>query len=221
MILDPATCEPMSPSAASAFMCYGCDTYLSHTAERMLLSGFPVHLCECEEESEVKDLEVHVIPSSVQFLDADVVRQAVWYHATAVENWEEKVSIVRPTYVCGSNEMLSVPYIHVGTFDAAMERFNDSIGGSGWLYEIRIKDEAVLAEEVYEDSNDWEKWVRTGFFEGVLEDRKQCDAIRYVNRWESVGSISLIMDPRFIEVVKVSPLKKDMALPKPKVAVCA
>lgn len=221
MILDPATCEPMRVGAASAFMCLGCDKYLSHTAERMLLSGFSTYFCECEEESEVNELDVHVIPSSVQFLDSDVTRETVWFHSTAVENWDVEVSTVRPTFVCGSNEMLSVPYVHVGTLDAAMERFNDSTNGSGWLYEIRIKDEAVLAGEVYEDQNDWEAWVRTGFFEGVLEDKKRCDVIRYVNRWESVGSISLITDPRFIEVVKVSPLKKDHVLPAPKVAVCA
>lgn len=202
-------------------MCNGCDKYLSHTAERMLLRGFHTHICECEEESQVSELEVHVISSSVPFLDADVTRETVWYHSTGVENWFEKVSTVRPTFVYGSNEMQSVPYVHAGTLDAAMERFEGGSHVSGWLYEIRVKDEAVLAEEVYEDCNDWEKWVRTGFFEGVLEDKKQCDAIRYVNRWESVGSISLIMDPRFIEVVKVSPLEKETVLPKPKSAVCA
>lgn len=211
MILDPATCQPMSAEAQSAFVCLGCDEPLSKTWERMLTKGFDSYQCVCEEESMVDELDVHVLPSSFQFLDAGITRETVWYHSTKVENWAEEVSKLRPTFICGSNEMLSVPYIHVGTLDAAMARFEDTNSESGWLYEIRIKDEAVLAGEVYEDRNDWEQWVRTGFFEGVLEDKKQCDVLRYVNRWESVGSISLIMDPRFMEVVKVSPLKKNTA----------
>jgi hypothetical protein len=221
MILDPATCEPMSAEAQSAFVCLGCDAPLSKSWERMLTKGFDSYQCVCGEESMVDELDVHILSSSVRFLDAVTTRETVWYHSTSVQNWNEEVSKLRPTFVCGSNELSSVPYIHVGTLDSAMERFKDKKSTSGWLYEVRIKDEAVLAEEVYEDRNDWEAWVRTGFFEGVLEDKKQCDVIRYVNRWESVGSISLIMDPRFIEVVKISPLKKDFVLPAPRVALCA
>lgn len=208
MILDPATCQPMSAGAQSAFVCLGCDAPLSRTWEKMLTNGFESYQCLCGDESMVDELDVHILPSSVRFLDTDTTRENVWYHSTKVENWAEEVSQLRPTFVCGSNEMLSVPYVHVGTLDAAMARFDDTKHEAGWLYEIRIKDEAVLAREVYEDRNDWEQYVRTGFFEGILEDKKQCDVIRYVNRWESVGSISLIMDPRLFEVVKVSVLKK-------------
>lgn len=211
MILDPASCQPMSAEAQSAFVCLGCDEPLSKTWEKMLTKGFDSYQCVCEEESMVDELDVRILPSSVQFLDVGTTRETVWFHSTKVENWSEEVSKLRPTFVCGSNEMPSVPYVHVGTFDAAMTRFEDTKGESGWLYEIRIKDDAFIAEEVYEDRNDWEQFVRAGFFEGFLGDKKKCDVLRYVNRWESVGSISLIMDPRFMEVVKVSPLNKKEA----------
>jgi hypothetical protein len=214
MILDPATCQPMGAEAKSAFVCLGCDESLSRTWERILTKGFDTYDCLCGEESMVDELDVHIIPSSVGFLNADVTRNTSWFHSTKVENWDEEVSKLRPTFVCGSNEMLSVPYVHLGTLDAAMTRFEDTKAETGWLYEIRIRDEAVIADEVYEDRNDWEQYVRTGFFEGVLEDKKKCDAIRYINRWESVGSISLIMDPRFIEVVAVSSLEGKAAKTK-------
>lgn len=207
MILDPATCQPMSAEAKSAFVCLGCDEPLSKTWEKMLTKGFDSYQCICGDESMVDELDVHILPTSVQFLDNKTTRETVWYHSTKVANWAEEVSQLRPTFVCGSNEMLSVPYVHVGTLDAAMARFEDTAAEAGWLYEIRIKDEAFLAGEVYEDRNDWEQYVRTGFFEGIFEDKHRCDVLRYVNRWESVGSISLIMDPRFMEIVKVSPLQ--------------
>lgn len=214
MILDPATCQPMSAEAQSAFVCLGCDEPLSKTWEKMLTKGFESYQCVCEEESMVDELDVHVLLSSVPFLDTATTRETVWYHSTKINNWDAEVAKLRSTFVCGSNEMLSVPYVHVGTLDAALARFEDTKGESGWLYEIRIKDEAVLAGEVYEDRNDWEQFVRTGFYESVLGDKKKCDVLRYVNRWESVGSISLIMDPRFMEVVKVTSLQKKKAREK-------
>lgn len=210
MILDPATCQPMNAEAQSAFVCMSCDAPLSKSWEKALLNGLDDYQCLCGEDSQVDELDIHILPSSVQFLDARVTRESVWYHSTAVQNWDEEVSKLRPTFVCGGNEMPSVPYVHVETLESAMTRFNDAGADAGWLYRIRIKEEAVLAGEVYEDQNDWEQWVRTGFF----EERKQCDVIRYVNRWESVGSISLIMDPRFLEVVKLSPLQKKAAKKK-------
>ena len=64
--------------------------------------------------------------------------------------------------------------------------------------------EAVLADAILEDNNDW-------FYEVTDSARKTlgADAVRYLNKWESAGSISLLADPRYLTAVRVDEVDID------------
>lgn len=65
----------------------------------MLTKDFDSYQCVCEQESMVEELDVHVFPSSIQFLDAVITRETIWYHSTKVKNWEEEASRLHSTFV--------------------------------------------------------------------------------------------------------------------------
>lgn len=196
MFYDPATKIVMPEGAASAFTCLNCNASLPKDAERRLCESFAEsYLCACGEVSGVEEVDVWVLPSSESMLEKANAHKTVWFHSTNVEYWDEK--IVGPAAVSSV-----VPYIHVGTVEAAMERFRDKGSRYGWLYEIELTDDCVLADEVYEDRDDWVTSAERGFYEENEDDDEDLrHALRYVNRWESPGSISLLLDPRKMKIV--------------------
>lgn len=206
MYLDEATCLAMEEGASSPFTCFSCNQPLSHMVEQFLVQSVEGTIveCSCGEELEITDVDVKVIPSSIPLLESSIAKESVWFHSTNVKNWDVEILKAQPTRTGGiSDNGMSVPYAHVGTREAALERFSDRKESNGWLYEIRLKESARVSDLVYEDTSDWDFWVRTGYY----EDDMLCDAIRYINRWESVGSISMLIDPRVMEIVSVTPLQ--------------
>lgn len=134
------------------------------------------------------DIDVWVHPSSVELLDKETAQKTTWFHTTSIEHWEVKIL----------EHEKRIPYVHAGTLEAALDRFEHQKNSYGWVYELQLSDDCILADEVYEDHDRWDYSVQEGFTErdGIVKH-----AIRYINRWESVGSISILLDPRRMKVV--------------------
>lgn len=166
--------------------------------------------------------ELLVVPSSHHLLDIETAQDAVWFHSTNVSNWLERVQSGLASEYFGMEDG-EVPYVHVGTKEAAMDRANeiyaDNYGNDeetsddAFMYQVRLKKDAVVSTHISEDTNDW-------FF--LVEDKHKAkmegDALRYVNRWESEGSISMLVDPNALELVSVEVIKVSPMLEKKLVA---
>ena len=200
MYLETATKTVMEETATSPLSCIHCNTVLSKEDAHNIIKEIEYEeyfKCSCGKGSSIEELDVFILPTSIHLLDKDVAKDNIWFHTTNRENWETKVKTAE-----------RVPYIHAGTFEAAMERHEDRKSTYGWIYELRMKPECELADDVYSDLNRWDDEVdEDGIFEpdDIHYDHPK-DALRYVNKWESVGSISLLMDPRMMEVVAVHPI---------------
>lgn len=202
MHLKPATKMVMSETAASPLMCVNCNTVLSekdayNTIKDEDYNEF--YYCSCGKASSLERLEVFILPTSMHLLDKKTAMDNIWFHATSREGWETKVKTPQ--------NLDTVPYVHAGTMEAAMERFEDQRNSYGWIYELRLTSDCELADGVYADLNKWDYWVDEGIFEPEdIHENHHKHALRYVNRWEATGSISVLLDPRKMEVVAVHPI---------------
>lgn len=195
----------------SPFACTRCGKYstkgmeiqmrYSHNA-RVNSSPF---LCACGKGISVEDSTLTIIPSSAPLLNDATVKNVTWFHATNVYNWLEEVSFE------GEDGDEDSPYVHLGSKEAALElakwkylEENDDDNDMFYLWQVTLNVEAVLADVILEDNNDW-------FYEVTDSARKAlgADAVRYLNKWESAGSISLLADPRYLTAVRVDEVDID------------
>lgn len=84
-----------------------------------------------------------------------------------------------------------IPIVHVGSRYSAEQRAAH-MGTYDNLFKLRISPEATIDPEIWEDQEDsWE----------VAMVDYEYDVTRYVNMWESPGSISLLVKPTVIDLV--------------------
>ena len=190
-------------------------------------AGYSKHFCpECNRhltEGEYKTFygcnqyhnktELLVVPSSHHLLNADNAKDVVWYHSTNIVNWLDVLQSAKASEYFGTEEG-DVPFVHVGTRGAAMQRAvelyagvedlyfeaDETINGA-FMYAVRLKEDAVISQHISADTNDWPFYV-----EEETKDKMGGDALRYVNRWESTGSVSMLIDPQMLELVSVEVL---------------
>lgn len=135
-------------------------------------------------------LDIH--PSSGKFLSEEAVRESYWYHATDAEDWMGSLL---------NNEEGNIPLVHVGTEQTSVEVILDRYMETQRtisMFRIKLKETAVLNEVVFYDNNSWPETLKV--------TRPEGNTYRYVNRWESPGSISLLVDPRELEIESVEHL---------------
>lgn len=129
------------------------------------------------------DVKVKVLPSSAKFLKIGPVRESFWYHSTRTEGWDEK------------HHKFTDP-IYLGTRNSAMRRFNDlrtmtpQPNSLGWLYKVKLKPGVKIHRSVLKDDH-------LDHTTAEYEDR----LVRYVNVFESIGSISLITHPGDFQII--------------------
>ena len=116
-----------------------------------------------------------------------------WFHTTGRSNWLESV-----TTGC------KVPYVHLGSRRSAMERA-DALHFSNrysvnpvYLWEVTVNADAVVASDILWDEDNWCNYVSE-----CSQKHVGGDVQRYLNLRENAGSISLMIDPRFLTAVKV------------------
>ena len=186
---------------SSPVRCMECDSYITSEQEDYIfrsrfIEDDACHMCGMDlfEESVVTDIH----PDSEYLLDIQNAKDEVWYHATDREDWmgdllEDK-----------NPEDDSVPLVHIGTLAAAsyiMAQKYACFTETIYLYRVRLSPDAVIDVDLYEDENLWpERTNDIGCF---------ADAFRYVNRWESTGSISMLVDPEHLIVEKVTALSQE------------
>lgn len=122
--------------------------------------------------------------SSKKFYQQEEVYKANWHHTTFRKNWLEAMQ-----------DLLITPALHVGTYEAAMAR--TEIVPASYRYVVRVRRDAIIDPEVQPDFNHWPDSGR----------HLRYAVTRYVNRYESPGSISLLVLPRALELVTCYQLK--------------
>lgn len=183
---------------SSPVRCGECDTYITAEQEDYIFRSRFIEDdacqncgCELDEDMVVTD----ILPTSEHLLAIDNAKAEFWFHATDRADWmgdllEDK-----------NPEDGSVPMVHVGTLDAALNIMSDKYSLSHnltFLYRVSLRPDAVIDDELYEDENYWpDRTNEVGDF---------ANAFRYVNRWEATGSISMIVDPEFLIIDRVTPL---------------
>lgn len=216
-----STCpELMSQSAfdwgRSAFRCGKCGNHIAKGNERLSSYWLPEVVVACDICGDAQKGTITVVPSSAHLLQPDAVKETVWYHATYVEDWFEKVSTGHGM----KREAADFLYIHVGSEEASRD-----LAGSKYfthpepderimLHQLKLKADAVLADSILNDIETW--WD----YSSVTEETRKAiggDVVRYLNRWEAPGSISLLVDARQLELVSVEELHNPTLLPDSKV----
>lgn len=118
------------------------------------------------------------------------VKTRFWYHSTSRLDWDKEIKDAGVS-------------VHLGDLSSAHERAEHEYdGGNGayTVYKILLNPFASISDVVCPD-------LINGWSESMDDFRRNADAdfVRYVNTAESVGSISLIGDPKkFIIVEKTS-----------------
>lgn len=123
-------------------------------------------------------------------MDTQALRESSWFHATTSHDWFARIDSTRD-YNDGTP-----PLVHVGTREAAMDRARVFVAHSGenadltvTLLEFRLANHAKVAVGFeMDEENLWEVEANKGKMHGI-------DAQPYVNRFESPGSISLLVNP--------------------------
>jgi hypothetical protein len=127
--------------------------------------------------------------ASRRFSSLDNVLATRWFHITADPDW--------PTTVTAADV-----FVHVGVEDAAFDRMLSFVGTRHnpaqaaealYLYELELAPDTRFARAIAVDTNEDYSDLRAG--------EQSHDAQRYLNRWESPGSISLVVSPHKLRVV--------------------
>jgi hypothetical protein len=140
---------------------------------------------------------VRIASRSAHLMRKEEVPQERWFHATKRSNWAEVIQSASASERGGL-------MVHLGNRETAMERAKDTFWNRRfYLYEVSIAPDARVLDGIVDDENSWPAFKDE--MEG--EDAQfpefiDADAIRYVNRYEAPGSISLLVDATKLTVKK-------------------
>jgi hypothetical protein len=168
--------------------------------------------------------DIHYGPYAMTLRDADdpvlndeTALRAAWYHTSTAPGWPtrnrpltpeqaEFISRVTSDDVADSiRQRHENQALHLGTYEAAIEsmlrkmRDEDAGGAQFWLYRVALRDGTMIKpgyrNETFEDIS-----------QITQEELGDWGAIRYLNTWESPGSISLAVRPQSLAAVHGIPL---------------
>jgi hypothetical protein len=190
MLLQESGLAPMG-DAPSAFACLMCFEPLSKEDQVTLCDGEaddPLNEVDCPSCGDIFDItgvEVRIHPDATPLLSLDAVMETEWFHVSWSSDWHN--SLMKEE---------DIPFIHAGNKQSALDRYDGLYKGCiAYLYKFSIDPNVKLSGTVYDDLNEWPPLVSdASYFRGF----ENVDGIRYVNRWESPGSISLLVNPQFL-----------------------
>lgn len=194
MLLTEAALIMKSAGDTSVFACPSCFSILSAEDAKFIIDGElhdDLNVVECDDCGDVftaDTMEVNVAPDSERLLDAGHAKASEWFHISDSANWLDEVT--------GDDDF--VPYIHAGTLQSALDRYEAHKGKTAYLYKFNLADTTTIDSTIYDDRNAWPEEV--GFPCTLTDERtgEAVDCLRYLNRWEDPGSISILLDPRII-----------------------
>ena len=156
-----------------------------HASEKQIL-------CEkCDEPINNGELVRVIHADSTLLTDPTEVTSRTWYHATHRKNWFKDILSAAPTRAYDSGNLM----IHMGNKDASLDRIFAKSSDEWYLFEITLKPgtpvDVTVHDDNFCDALDWTGSTRY-LADGVT---------RYVNAYEGIGSISLLVNPSYIESV--------------------
>lgn len=191
----------VAPEGMSALRCAVCQEFITLAQETMLETAQSTPCLDCGEEMYRYEMECAIRTQDAPILDARVAKATTWYHATTRTHWMKDL-------LSGKD----IPWVHIGSLEAARDRAR--VGGTGeivkdhFLYRLRLKPEATINPHIFRDENDWPDHVgQTGL--GWDSRMNYANANRYLNTFEAPGSISLLIDPRVLEITGKTIIKSD------------
>lgn len=174
-------------SRKSPFRCPECGRAASRTEHaNLLISGYAVE-CTCGFIYDNEIAEVVLRQGSLKYLNTVEVFNNYWWHTTYLTNWFKDIRNYH------GDTKVYLPMVHLGTFNAACDRGRWE--GYTNLFRVRLKNSAKIMPEVQDDKTIWPS----------LAEDYEYDIIRYVNRWESAGSISLLVNPNAMIIAESRP----------------
>lgn len=183
----------------SAFFCHHCKEHMGKTEQQELTTDCYT-VCFCGEKSSIYTTGLKVLPEAVPFLQPDTIKETEWFHATRVEDWLHLIQ-----------SSPQRPYVHAGTKAAALQLAADQYFNGNpehdediFLWKLTINPNAVIAEDIVDDESRWNRTVQK-----CSREHLGGDIQRYLNRWESSGSISLLLDPLTISSATMSHIRRE------------
>lgn len=182
--------EPV-PAGRSGLLCPAC-AYNFTLREASGLIDLPT--CPgCDLVNEVPAMVVRPLAQALPLLKDEVARAARWYHITQRRSWLP--SVIEQ----------DVP-VYVGTELAAFTRArDDQLRERGtqfwWLHELELASNTTFRPGIEPDrENNWLLSL------AELEDfaGEEVDAVRYINGYEDPGSVQLLVDPNFLQSVRIT-----------------
>lgn len=197
----------VAPAGVGAFTCNHCGEYLSKRESNTLASH---HFVTCSNCQQTVDLYVahnlSIDHDSARHIDENNVRNDIWYHATKLENWMDELiegeaehrDFGLGYYDNFDPENVTI-MVHVGTVDAALDRAGDSLNhekANFYVYALRLKEGVHIAPQILADENE-----ACPSFVADCNGAYSEHVTRYVNTYESPGSISLLVNRTCIEII--------------------
>lgn len=191
MTLQESSLIPMG-DAPSAFACGSCFEPISKEDQLTLCSGDADDALEnvdcpaCGDYFDITEVEVRVHPEATPLLSMETVLETEWFHVSWSSNWH--ASLLREE---------SIPYVHAGNRQSAIDRYEGLYRGCiAYLYKFKLAPGISISDVIYDDLNEWPEDIQRGGL--PYRNGREVNGVRYVNRWESPGSISILVNPMFI-----------------------
>ena len=192
----------LAPEGKSGWYCLDCGYDLTTDEAGMVDRG--LDKCpQCSVKLKAETMGIKLLRSSIPLFDSAYAKKQTWFHATARADWLPSLQ-----------DMEDAPLTHLGSFNAAVTRGKDlrddthrQYGEEWYLYEVSIEPTAYFENKVFNDDDQ-----KFPYYISDLEEssnRYGSGAIRYVNSFEEPGSVSLIINPQLLTVVKATRVHQD------------
>ena len=202
----------LAPEGYSGAYCGDCGSFFTDDDVDTASESSPLTCSACGEVS-----DQGVLPSAVRYNDRrlfskSAVRKDTWYHITVRKNWVGDIT--------EEQDVDYQPFVHLGSKEAALTRMKALVedevyaGKNGetqyYCYEVRIKPQAPIADAVLPDDNEIAPAMPVEMNYNYTGDGYEAYGVsRYVNEFESHGSISLLAHPSSFEVIESYPVDKN------------
>lgn len=171
----------VAPPNKAALQCIDCHQWMDLNHSALDSCAYCEHISY--QQNSTFGYQIALLYAEQEKLDIQNALSTVWFHATERNNWQSYVQ---------SNETL----VHLGSEMAALDRMSDLRSWSYdpqqiTLFSVRLRPSATIDPQIYldEDANE-------------LTQDMAYDVVRYVNAWESIGSVSLVAKSSCFEIVE-------------------
>ena len=196
---SPSSGWAIAPAGHTGRACPNCMKYFT-TTELIAMCDITgsvtgvVNCIRCGYRSSPETAHIGVRHDAAPLLEADESRSRIWYHATLLEGWHQKM--------LGSENL---PLVHLGTKEAALARaahLGSYMSSPVWnVYGVKLVEAAFIAVDVLDDEDDSAPATAVKSRSVRARGYDVRGVTRYVNRYEAEGSISLLANPLAFRVV--------------------